>query len=140
MTWTNATQDLKNDGATGLPIGNVRYNGAAANAQEAADLIQVISAEGEVFQSTHPTDIVGIWLGGNPATGNENEGSFPKSHSSYTGYLPSPGAYIQVGDDKAKRVNLREITDQNWGLGNFSVPVYVPPTKPKSPKNEVGHE
>lgn len=135
MTWTNAMQDLKNQGKEQLPIGSVRYNGAAANAQEAADLIRDIgNGYGQMYQSTHPTDIVGRWLGNNPATGEKNDGRFPGSHSSYTGYLPLPN--VSVG----KVEDLRAITDKNWGKDNYSVPVRVLPTPPKSskPKKEGG--
>jgi filamentous hemagglutinin len=132
LTWTNATQDLKNKGAKGLSIGGVLYNGAAANAQEEANLLQDISKAGKMYQSTHPTDVVGRWIGRNPATGEKNEGFFPPSHSSYTGYEPAVGTIIQVGDDPKKRVDLRNVTDANWGKGKHSTPVYVPPNKPKA--------
>ncbi|UOV06924.1 hemagglutinin repeat-containing protein [Pseudoxanthomonas mexicana] len=129
MTWTNAMQDLENQGKEQLPIGSVRYNGAAANALEAANLVDKIDDDrGQVYQSTHPTDIVGRWLGRNPATGEKNDGSFPGSHSSYTGYLPLPN--VSVG----KVENLREVTDKNWGTGNYSIPASVPPTGSKSSK------
>lgn len=132
MTWTNAMQDLSNSGRTLLPIGEVLYNGAAANAKESADLLQDISEAGKMYQSTHPTDIVGAWIGGNPATGEKNDGSFPGSHSSYTGYEPAKGSIIKSGSDPKKSVDLREVTDKNWGDGRYSIPVYVEPTKLKS--------
>lgn len=145
MTWTNATQDLKNQGKEQLPIGGVLYNGAAANAREAADIANSIGdGRDEVSQSTHPTDIVGRWLGRNPATGEKNEGSFPGSHSSYSGYMPAEGSIIKVGTDPKKSVNLRDVTDKNWGNGRYSIPVHVAPTKPKpsttsEPKKESGN-
>src|SRR5690606_13657649 len=127
---TNVMHDLDRQGRTLLPIGTVLYDGAAANAQEAADLLLDISGGGKMFQSTHVTDLVGTWIGRNPGNGEPGNGSFPGSHSSYTGYLPPLGTLIRIGNTD-KYVDLREITDRNWGDGSYSVPDYVAPTQPQ---------
>jgi len=84
-------------------------------------LVELIGdARGEVWQNTHPTDIVGSWrviLGGNPATSEKNEGSFPGSHSAYVGYLPADGT------------ELRSITDKVWGIGKINQPVRQVPKR-----------
>jgi filamentous hemagglutinin len=127
MTWINALGDLKNQSKdkTDAAIGDVYFFGAAANAQESADLGYVLSGGlSKQYQATHPTDLVGRLpgiLGGNPATGEKNEGSFPSSHSAYTKQTPPDGTFIGG-------VNMRELTDNTWGVGNYSVPVYVPPS------------
>jgi filamentous hemagglutinin len=65
---------------------------------------------------------VPVILGGNPATGDKNDGSFPDSHRWYTQSL--------FPDDMSLRgVNVRESTDRNWGAGNFSEPVFVAPSQ-----------
>ncbi|SDR04137.1 hemagglutinin repeat-containing protein [Pseudoxanthomonas sp. CF125] len=126
MTMTNALGDLNRQGITGMPIGSVRYNGAAGNAQEADSLVSKVgNGWGEVSQSTHPTDLVARWIGRNPATAEKNDGSFPKSHSSYTGYLPP-----LIGVD-GKPNDIRKQTDKAWGQGNYSKPVIVESTKGK---------
>lgn len=115
MTFTNAMLQLRGDDQKMFPIGYILYNGAAANAQQAQGLVELIGdARGEVWQNTHPTDIVGSWrviLGGNPATSEKNQGSFPGSHSAYVGYLPAEGT------------ELRSITDKVWGIGKINQPV-----------------
>jgi filamentous hemagglutinin len=122
MTMTNTMHDFDRQGGTLLPIGNLLYNGAAANAQEGANLLRDIDDDrGRLSQSTHPTDLVGRWIGLNPPTSERNDGRFPGSHSSYTGGLMPLGTPI------------REITDRNWGVGRYSVPRYIPPTPPKPP-------
>src|SRR5690606_26491642 len=134
MTWTNALHDLERRGESGLPIGTVIYNGAAANALEAAGLVYRLGdGRGTVSQSTHPTDIVGRWnwiLGGNPATSDRNDGKFPSSHSSYTAWLPP-----LIGAD-GKPNELRLLTDSTWGDGNHSRPVLVTPNQKN--KNKEG--
>jgi|SRR5690606_24195163 len=75
------------------------------------------------FAQTHRRQL-GRWrfiLGGNPATGDRNDGKFPGSHSSYTAWLPPE--YLEDG----VRNPLRDITDRNWGEGNHSKPVRVYP-------------
>ncbi|QAU24940.1 hypothetical protein EO087_13850 [Dyella sp. M7H15-1] len=123
MTWTVALEDSQRQGKANLPIGTVVYNGAAANALNAAKLVQSLGdGYGKVYQATHPTDIVGSWciiLGCNPATSDKNNGGFPSSHGSYTGYLPLPGT------------PLREMTDKTWGEGSYSIPELVVPSKDK---------
>src|SRR5690606_1061865 len=138
LTWTNMMHSFDRQGAEGLPIGTVLYNGAAANAQEAADLLRIISEAGKVLQSTHFTDRVGTWIGRNKATGDTDSGSFPSSHSSYTGYPPPFGTLIRIGDT-GEYVDLREITDGNWGGGSYSKPEAVAPTQSRKEKeNESG--
>lgn len=137
MTWTNAMHDLARQGQSGLPIGRVLYNGAAANAQEAANLLLDISDAGEMFQSTHFTDRIGGWIGRNPATGGKDDGSLLDSHSAYTGYLPPLGTIIEVGDT-GEYVNLREVTDRHWGEGNHSEPKEVAPTRSKKEQEDEG--
>ena len=75
---------------------------------------------------------MGRRLGGNPATGAyENDGSFPSSHSSYTGEVPLEGAMIGGK-------NTRELMDKTWGPGRYSVPVFVPPSDKAKAKNGGG--
>ncbi|MGO4222378.1 hemagglutinin repeat-containing protein [Lysobacter sp. TAF61] len=127
MTYNNAMADYERLGKQNVPIGNTYFFGAAANAQEAADTAHVISGgRSDIYQATHPTDLVGKlpwWiLGGNPPTGENNDGSFPSSHSSYTRSVPPAGTFIGG-------VNMRELTDRTWGPGNYSAPVEVPPSE-----------
>ena len=77
---------------------------------------------GTVQYSTHATDLVGSWIGGNPATGGLDSYSFPDSHSSYFGYLPPE--YIQNGDTN----KLRILTDKAWGYDQINQPQVVEPT------------
>lgn len=133
MTWTNAMHDLDRQGLTLLPIGTVLYNGAAASAQEAADLLLDISKAGKMFQSTHFTDRVGEWIGRNPETGGKDDGSLLDSHSSYTGFLPPFGTFIETGDP-GKYINLREITDRHWVRGTTANPYMWRPRNPRRRK------
>ena len=133
MTWIIALGDLERQRERNLPIGNALNNGAAANAQDAADLmLKLGDGRAKMWQSTHSSDFVGRWLGGNPATDLfENSGSFPSSHSAYTGYLPIEG--VHIGGKP-----IREITDKTWGQGHYSVPVYVPPSEKARAKQAKG--
>ncbi len=125
MTWINAVGDLKRRDEKNVAIGSVYFFGAAANAQESADIGYIISGGMSTqYQATHPTDLVGripVILGGNPATGEKNKGSFPASHSAYMQWLPAVGTVING-------VNIRDATDKTWGSGKYSIPVYVPPS------------
>ncbi|HEY5971524.1 MAG TPA: hemagglutinin repeat-containing protein [Pseudoxanthomonas sp.] len=133
MTWINALGSLDRQGVDKLPIGNALNNGAAANAGDTADLMLKVGDGREMmWQSTHSSDLVGRWIGWNPATDAlENNGGFPSSHSSYTGYLPPDGT--QIGGK-----SIRELTDKTWGSGRYSVPVYVPPSDKAKPKAAKG--
>ncbi|OBU48943.1 hemagglutinin repeat-containing protein [Stenotrophomonas maltophilia] len=123
MTYYNALLTLRGEEQKAFPIGYVLFNGAAANAQQTANLVdKLTNGDGAVWQNTHPTDIVGRWhviLGGNPATSEKNGGSFPKSHSAYVGYLPADGT------------DLRALTDKVWGVGKINQPVRVLPKSKK---------
>jgi filamentous hemagglutinin len=126
MTWINAIGNMQQQGGADLGIGNVYFFGAAANAQESADIGYVISGGNSMqYQATHATDLVGKvpWiLGGNPPTGEKNGGKFPASHSAYTQSAPPVGTFIGG-------INMRELTDRTWGPGKYSEPVQVPPSE-----------
>ena len=111
MTFVNGLGDMNRQGATNLPIGTATFNGAAANAQQAANLVEIVSGgKGAVQYATHQTDLVPKIVGGNPPTGGNANYGFPESHSSY-------GPNVEDG-----------ISDKAWGEGNHSVPVIVTPT------------
>lgn len=134
LTLINAMHDFNRQGKELLPFGDVLFNGAAANAQEAADLLQRISETGKMFQSTHVKDRVGTWIGRNEGTGGEKDVSSLESHSAYTSYLPPPETIIKVGN-KNKYFDISDIVRKNWGKGGYSEPKRVLPSKPK-PKKE----
>ncbi|WP_229730941.1 hemagglutinin repeat-containing protein [Pseudoxanthomonas indica] len=126
MTWINAIGSLRQQDKNNVAIGNVYFFGAAANAQEASDTAWILSGgTSNQYQATHPTDLVGrvpLILGGNPATGDKNEGSFPDSHRWYTQSLFPDGVSL-------RDVSVRESMDRNWGPGSFGKPVFVEPSQ-----------
>ena len=123
MTYYIAVAALLNDGLTNLPIGTVTFNGAAANAQNMANLVDTATnGMGAVQYSTHATDLVGLYIGFNPATGGLDSYGFPYSHSSYVGFLPP--IYLLTGDDNELRIR----SDSAWGNGIINTPTIVEPT------------
>jgi len=123
MTYYMAVAALLNDGLTNLPIGTVTFNGAAANAQNMANLVNTATnGMGTVQYSTHATDLVGLYIGFNPSTGGLDSYGFPWSHSSYTGYL-SP-----ILMPNGSQNNSRIITDLAWSDGQINQPQVVNPT------------
>lgn len=68
------------------------------------------------------SDLVGSVVGGNSTTGGQNT-TFLKSHSSYTGSLPS----ILSADGKDNPV--RQLTDDAWGDGKINQPVKITPSR-----------
>jgi filamentous hemagglutinin len=126
LTFANAVGDLNQQGVTDAPIGSVQFNGSAANAQRTANIVDTVSGgQGTVSYSTHATDLVPRIVGGNPATGGNPNFSFPKSHSSYTGYLPPE---MVMSDEGVLVANPdRLFTDAAWGNGNTSTTITVKP-------------
>ena len=107
LTASHATQLLIYEGNSDVPIANVLFNGAAANADRMADRIeQVTGGQGEVWQSTHQNDFVGKLIGGNAPTGGQTAG-FGDAHSHY-----GPG----VLEDEREEIWEASPT----GSGNFS--------------------
>ena len=130
MTYTNAIGNMINQGQTNIPVGITTYNGGAANAQNAANLInQASGGKGTVLQSTHPLDPVPGLFGNNPDT--QQNGSLnpfnPKkwldSHGSYSGFVPPTS--LPNGDENP----FRDTTDSAWGSGQYSIPKVVIPEK-----------
>ena len=109
------------------------FNGAAANAEKTADVIDQLSkGDAQMWEATHPTDLVGhvpLVLGGNVPTTTWPGGSFPDSHGSYIRWLAPPGT--MVGG-----VDVRALTDASWGPGQVSVPVRVLPTRLRQQQEE----
>ncbi|TQK06365.1 MULTISPECIES: hemagglutinin repeat-containing protein [unclassified Herbaspirillum] len=122
LTSSNALAEQLNRGGVDVAIGSVTFNGAAANAERMANLVdQATGGQGVVYQSTHKNDPVGTMIGGNEATGG-NTTSFPDSHGAYTGYLPPER--LTNGDVNPIRLRIDEI----WGKGKISTPILVSPT------------
>jgi filamentous hemagglutinin len=128
LTGSNATAQQHNDGQTDVPLGNVLFNGGAANAQNMSNMVdQVTNHRGTTQQATHVDDWVGGVIGGNAATGGV-EGVGMASHSSYTGFHETPSK------------DENKMTDYIWGAGKTSVPVVVPPQKQKTNSLGVDNE
>lgn len=117
LTSSIATSEQVNQGVTNAAVGSVTFNGAAANAERAAQVLnQATSGQGTLQQATHKNDLVGTVVGGNPETGGQPIGLL-EAHGGYTGYLPDP----------VVNPELRDRTDNVWGPGQISVPVLVLP-------------
>lgn len=111
LTSSNATAAQANAEVTNAGIGSLTFNGGAANAERAADLVNhLTSGQGQVYQSTHQNDLIGTVIGGNASTGGNDLGFFGvwDAHSTY-----GPGH-----QDQAQR-NV-------WGTDSGSRSVLVP--------------
>jgi len=81
MTGSNAAAWQVNNGWRDIPLKQVNFNGAAANAQRMANRVGIItSGQGEVTQATHRMDLVSRIIGKNPAIGGAG---FKGNHTTY---------------------------------------------------------
>ncbi|NDV12984.1 hypothetical protein [Crenobacter caeni] len=84
LTSANATKTQVLRGDLTVPLGSVTFNGAAANAERMADIVRSATAgTGLVFQSTHISDPVGAWIGGNSGTGGIPTWDVVGAHGAY---------------------------------------------------------
>jgi filamentous hemagglutinin len=111
LTSSNATAAQANAGVTNAGIGSLTFNGGAANAERAADLVNhLTSGQGQVYQSTHQNDLIGTVIGGNASTGGNDLGFF--------GVVDAHSTYGPGHQDQAQR-NV-------WGTDSGSRSVLVP--------------
>ncbi|MDO9365496.1 MAG: S-layer family protein, partial [Methylotenera sp.] len=107
---------LNENGVINAAIGSETMLGSPVNAQDTSNTVNTItSGNGSVYQATHQGDFVGTIPGNNPPTGGAG-GSFPQTHTEYTGDFPPV-------DSKSRRD-----TDKIWGEGQYSQPKKVDPT------------
>lgn len=125
LTMNNALAQQVNADDTQAAWGTVLYNGAAANAERAANYVQeATSGQGVVMESTHQDDLIGIVFGQNEVTGGQDMPVID-AHSSYTGSLPP---LLNANGEKNP---LRQLTDEAWGNEKISQPVIVPASRPE---------
>jgi filamentous hemagglutinin len=130
LTSSIATQEQIKAGQANVPLGSVTFNGAAANAQRMADRADIaISGQGKeiVRQATHPSDPIGIVIGGNePQSGLSVP--FLTAHGSYSKDPP-----LENNEDGVKN-RLKGFTDQAWGKDRMNAPINVAPHQMKVEK------
>jgi len=99
-----------NNGSRDVPLSRVDFNGAAANAQRAANRVDIItSGQGVVTQATHRMDfVVPRVIGGNPATGGR-WGFMSGAHTTY-----GPNAWDKNGVWGVREVLGGSETGRQW--------------------------
>lgn len=120
LTSSNATAQQRNNQQINVPLNSVTFNGAAANAQNMANMVdQVTSGKGIVQQSTHVDDWIGNVIGNNPSTGGV-DGTGIGSHSSYRGNQ-------QLNPTNSQHQEKIDRDNKFWGNDSKSEPVVVIP-------------
>jgi hypothetical protein len=160
MTASVALQNANRNGLTGIPIREARFYGTATYVPWYANQLVTNGYEGSrAYSAVHYTDFVGrshaaflrspYTIGGNAPTGGVENKPFMYSHSSY--FREEPVRYLVdekgrnidangnlTGDRKVNNPYKKEF-DEKWTEGpnhnlnrnNPSLPVLVPPTRPR---------
>jgi filamentous hemagglutinin len=160
MTASVALQNANRNGLTGIPIREARFYGTATHVPWYANQLVTNGYEGSrAYSAVHYTDFVGrspaaffrspYTIGGNAPTGGVENKPFMYSHSSY--FREEPVRYLVdekgrnidangnlTGDRKVNNPYKKEF-DEKWTEGpnhnlnkdNPSLPVLVPPTRPR---------
>jgi len=114
LTQTNSVQRQLNDGETDIPLTQVVFNGAVANAQTMANrLSDATNGDGDVLQSRNRSDLIVAWaIGWNPKSGETggNKLWFPTqwmgdAHGAY-GPNVDPSKIDKVWGEEGNRPDL----------------------------------
>lgn len=119
LTSSNATAAQANAGVISAGIGSLTFNGGAANAERADNLVQTVTQGqgtlGQVYQSTHQNDLIGTLIGGNAPTGGTDLGllGVGDAHSTY-----APGRSDHNMEDVwgSPEGNIPERVNPPWGV------------------------